>query len=140
MPPQTAIPAAVESPIARIRGLDYVAIFARDMPAMRRFYADIMRFPRGRELGDIWFEYRIGSSILALTRKGTIFHDAETPEGAAALQLAFRVAPGDVEECAEALRAAGVAIVAPPTDQPWGHRTLFFRDPDGNIVEIYADI
>ena len=22
----------------------------------------------------------------------------------------------------------------------WGHRTLFFRDPDGNIVEIYADI
>jgi catechol 2,3-dioxygenase-like lactoylglutathione lyase family enzyme len=28
----------------------------------------------------------------------------------------------------------------PPTDQPWGHRTLFFRDPDGNVLEIYADI
>ena len=52
----------------------------------------------------------------------------------------FRVAPGEVDECAEALRAAGVAILRPPTDQPWGHRTLFFRDPDGNIVEIYADI
>jgi catechol 2,3-dioxygenase-like lactoylglutathione lyase family enzyme len=28
----------------------------------------------------------------------------------------------------------------PPTDQPWGHRTLFVRDPDGNVVEIYAEI
>jgi catechol 2,3-dioxygenase-like lactoylglutathione lyase family enzyme len=27
-----------------------------------------------------------------------------------------------------------------PADQPWAHRTAFFRDPDGNIVEIYADI
>jgi lactoylglutathione lyase len=27
-----------------------------------------------------------------------------------------------------------------PTDQPWGLRTLFFRDPDGNVLEIYAEI
>jgi hypothetical protein len=27
-----------------------------------------------------------------------------------------------------------------PTDQPFGHRTLFFRDPDGNVLEIYAEI
>lgn len=139
MQSDTTMTAAV-SPISRIRGLDYVAIFARDLPAMRHFYAEVMRFPRGRELGDIWFEYRVGSSILALTRKGAIFDDPETPAGAAALQLAFRVAPGEVDECAEALRAAGVAILRPPTDQPWGHRTLFFQDPDGNIVEIYADI
>jgi catechol 2,3-dioxygenase-like lactoylglutathione lyase family enzyme len=26
------------------------------------------------------------------------------------------------------------------TDQPFGHRTVFFRDPDGNILEIYAEI
>ncbi len=26
------------------------------------------------------------------------------------------------------------------TDQPWGHRTLFFRDPDGSILEVYAEI
>jgi len=25
-------------------------------------------------------------------------------------------------------------------DQPFGHRTLFFRDPDGNVLEIYAEI
>ena len=26
------------------------------------------------------------------------------------------------------------------TGQPWKHRTEFFRDPDGNILEIYAEI
>jgi len=35
---------------------------------------------------------------------------------------------------------AGVALVGEATDQPWGHRTLFFRDPDGNVLEIYADL
>jgi catechol 2,3-dioxygenase-like lactoylglutathione lyase family enzyme len=56
------------------------------------------------------------------------------------LQLAFRVAPPDVSRCEEELKSAGVAIISPTTDQPWHHRTLFFRDPDGNVLEIYADI
>ena len=34
----------------------------------------------------------------------------------------------------------GVALVSPPTDQAFGHRTLFFRDPDGNLLEVYAEI
>jgi catechol 2,3-dioxygenase-like lactoylglutathione lyase family enzyme len=50
------------------------------------------------------------------------------------------VATRQVEECAAELGARGVAIVLGPTDQPWGHRTLFFRDPDGNVLEIYADL
>src|SRR5215510_2860864 len=120
---------AAASPIAAIRGLDYVAIFARDLPAMRRFYAEIMCFPRGRELGDIWFEYRVGSSILALTRKGAIFDEAETPDGAASLQLAFPVAPAAVDECATPLKAGGFAILRPPTDQPWARTSLFFTGP-----------
>jgi catechol 2,3-dioxygenase-like lactoylglutathione lyase family enzyme len=56
------------------------------------------------------------------------------------VQLAFRVAPAQVDRCAEELAAAGVTIESPPTDQPWGHRTLFFRDPDGNVLEIFADV
>ena len=62
--------------------------------------------------------------------------------------LAFRVTEAlamageapSVAAVTRALRAEGVAIVAPATDQPWGHRTVFFRDPDGNLLEIYADI
>jgi hypothetical protein len=56
------------------------------------------------------------------------------------LQPAFRVAPQEVDACAKTLEERGVAIVSPPTDQPFGHRTLFFREPDGNVLEIYAEI
>lgn len=45
-----------------------------------------------------------------------------------------------VDEYAAALAAKGVTIIGPPTDQSWRHRTLIFRDPDGNVLEIYADI
>jgi catechol 2,3-dioxygenase-like lactoylglutathione lyase family enzyme len=99
-----------------------------------------MRFPIHQELGASWVAYRVGSNILALTERGLLFHDTPTPSGALSLQLAFRVAPGDVDHCDVELRAAGIEPVSKPEDQPWGHRTLFFRDPDGNVLEIYAEI
>jgi catechol-2,3-dioxygenase len=33
-----------------------------------------------------------------------------------------------------------VEIIEAPRDEGYGHRTLFFKDPEGNILEIYADI
>jgi lactoylglutathione lyase len=128
------------NPLHAIRHLDYTVIFCRDLPAMRRFYAEIMGFSLQRELGPTWLEFRIGASVLALTQRGGLFDDPPPPSGALSLQLAFRVAPREVDACAEALRAAGVHIEKEPQDQPWGHRTVFFRDPDGNVLEIYADI
>lgn len=128
------------SPLGSIRQLDYTVIFARDMDAMRRFYGEVMEFPVYNELGRGWIAYRAGASLLALTERGMLFDDPPPPAGALSLQLAFRVGPREVDACAAALAAKGVAIERPPTDQPWGHRTLFFRDPDGNVVEIYADI
>ncbi len=128
--------------LGRIRSLDYSIIYVRDMAAMRAFYSDVMGFALERTLGEDWIEYRIGATILALAhpRVSAAAKDAPVPKGSAALQLAFRVAPSDVDRCAAELEAKGVAIVGPPTNQAWGHRTLFFRDPDGNVLEIYADI
>lgn len=122
-----------------VRHLDYTVIFARDLPRMRRFYGETLGFALHRALGEQWLEYRVGSCILALTVRGMMFDDAPTPAGALSLQMAFRVAPGEVAACAELLRERGVETVG-PTDQVWGHRTLFFRDPDGNVIEIYAEI
>ena len=65
---------------------------------------------------------------------------APTPAGGASLQLAFKVEPAEVDACADELVRHSVTILSPPTDQPFGHRTLFFRDPDGNLLEIFADI
>lgn len=126
--------------LQNIRQLDYTVLFARRPDEMRRFYGEVLGFPLVRELGPSWAEYAVGSNRLVLTRRGMMFDDAPTPDGALSVQLAFRVAPGEVAACAEALRAREVPIVAGPIDQAWGHRTLFFRDPDGNVLEIYADL
>jgi lactoylglutathione lyase len=123
-----------------IRSLDYTVIYARQMAKMREFYGSTMGFPLHRELSPRWVEFRIGSNILALAERGGRFDDPAPPIGALSLQLAFRVAPQEVDLCAATLAERGVAIVSPPTDQPFGHRTLFFRDPDGNVLEIYAEI
>jgi lactoylglutathione lyase len=123
-----------------IRSLDYTVIFARDMPAMREFYGTTLGFPLHRELSPRWLEFRIGSNLLALTERGLVFDDPAPPPGALSLQMAFRVAPNEVATCAAALAERGVKILSGPTDQPFGHRTLFFRDPDGNVLEIYAEI
>ncbi len=31
-------------------------------------------------------------------------------------------------------------LISGPTDRPFGHRNLFFRDPEGNVLEIHAEI
>lgn len=123
-----------------IRGIDYTVIFARQMAAMREFYGTTLGFPLHRELSPQWVEFRVGSNLLALTERGGRFDDPGPPVGSLSLQLAFRVAPAEVAGCAAALKERGVSIVSGPTDQPFGHRTLFFRDPDGNVLEIYAEI
>lgn len=128
------------SPLRKIRHLDYTVVFARDMRAMRRFYGEVMEFPVYHELGPSWIAYRVDASLLALTERGLMFDDPAPEAGALSVQLAFRVTPQEVHDCADALRRLAVEIVSGPTDQPWGHRTLFFRDPDGNVLEIYADI
>jgi catechol 2,3-dioxygenase-like lactoylglutathione lyase family enzyme len=56
------------------------------------------------------------------------------------VQLAFLVSPAEVDQCYEQLVAKGVKILDPPADQPRGHRTVYFADPEGNILEIYAEI
>ena len=128
------------SPFQSIRAIDYTVIFVRDMAAMRRFYEGILRFPLSRELSPGWIEYQIGGNTLALALPSRTAQDAPTPAGSASLQLAFKVAAPDVDRCAEELVRQGVELLSPPTDQPFGHRTLFFRDPDGNLLEVYAEI
>ena len=123
-----------------IRSIDYTVVFARQMEAMREFYGTTMGFSLHRELSPQWIEYRVGSNILALATSGGRFKDPAPPIGVLSLQLAFRVSPAEVDACAAVLMQRGVEILDGPTDQPFGHRTLFFRDPDGNVLEIYAEI
>jgi catechol 2,3-dioxygenase-like lactoylglutathione lyase family enzyme len=123
-----------------IRAIDYTVIFVRDMAAMRHFYERILGFPLLRELSPGWIEYRVGDNTLALATPSRTAADAPTPSGSASLQLAFKVSAPEVDQCADELVRQGVTLFSPPADQAFGHRTLFFRDPDGNLLEVFADI
>jgi catechol 2,3-dioxygenase-like lactoylglutathione lyase family enzyme len=141
MDEQTNEPSApTRSPFNAIRAIDYTVIFVRDMAVMRRFYEDVLALSLLRELSPNWIEYGLGSNTLALARPSRTAADAPTPAGSASLQLAFRVSAAEVDACADELVRQGVALLSPPTNQPFGHRTLFFRDPDGNLLEVYAEI
>ena len=124
-----------------IGNLDYTVILCSRMVETRAFYRDIMRFPIEVDLEN-WVSFRVGAALLALRPRGvwSVCDDGPSLPGAAAVQLAFRVSPLAVDACHAELVAKGVAILREPTDLPsWRHRTLFFRDPENNIIEIYAE-
>jgi lactoylglutathione lyase len=132
--------AGTESTFQAIRAIDYTVIFVRDMDAMRHFYETLLGFSLQRVLSSGWIEFRIGSNTLALAMPSRTASDHPIPVGSAALQLAFKVSVAEVDACAEELIRKDISLVSPPTDQVFGHRTLFFRDPDGNLLEVFADI
>ena len=128
-----------------IRHLDYVVLFSDDLHQMKRFYHDLMGFPIHLET-ESWVEFRIGATLLTIAKRVNSHLGPPIPAESAAVQLAFRVAPQEVQSCYEELAAAGVEIVQPPQIinkrvwKYWKHRTLFFKDPEGNLLEIYAEV
>ena len=46
----------------------------------------------------------------------------------------------NIDATYEALKSKGVTFLRPPTDQPWGLRTAYFADPEGNLWEINQPI
>jgi glyoxylase I family protein len=124
-----------------IKCLDYTILFCRDLPRAVAFYQDVMRFQIEAEREN-WVNFRLGGSILALARR--VRTDAEqSSEGSdgESVQLAFRVPPSRLDTCHRELIELGVTIVSPPRELPhWGHRMFLFRDPEGHLLEIYAEI
>lgn len=135
-----------QTALQAIRHLDYVILLCDDMKRMRHFYQNILGFPLYRDQFDgNWVELRVGSVLLTLRPRHMVqlkgqSHDGAGDAASASVQLAFRVAPGEVDTCHQALLEHQVTILDEPTDQPWQHRTLFFQDPENNLLEIYADI
>jgi catechol 2,3-dioxygenase-like lactoylglutathione lyase family enzyme len=124
-----------------IGNIDYTILFCTKMAETRAFYRDVMRFPIGTDR-ETWVSFRVGAALLTLRPRGIwpVCDDGKSVPGSEAVQLAFRVAPPAVDACHAELVARGVPILIGPTDLPdWRHRTLFFRDPENNIIEIYAE-
>ena len=125
-----------------IRHMDYVVLLCNDISVMKHFYTQTMGFPVYLDT-KYWVEMRVGSVLLTLMQRGRSFDGPPIPNKSAAIQLAFRVTPQEVYSCYDELIEKKVEIIEPPMDKDmkyWKHRTLFFKDPEGNILEIYADM
>ncbi|MDP7705636.1 MULTISPECIES: VOC family protein [unclassified Mycobacterium] len=46
----------------------------------------------------------------------------------------------DVDAEYERLRGQISELVTEPTTMPWGNRALLFRDPDGNLVNLFTPV
>ncbi|MGA2043081.1 MAG: VOC family protein [Roseiarcus sp.] len=114
-----------------------VRIIAADVRRMARFYERISRLP-ATIYGDDFAELATPSCTLAIGSARTMAELARPADNHTAI-IEFRVADVDAEF--ETLRGMlGPAIVQPPTTMPWGNRSLLFRDPDGNLVNLFAPV
>jgi catechol 2,3-dioxygenase-like lactoylglutathione lyase family enzyme len=88
------------------------------------FYRDVVGLHIFREwaTGTVFF---LGGGLLELSRSAGPVHDDK-------LSLWLQVRDVDAEFAR--LQAAGVTVVEPPVDEPWGLREARFRDPDGLML------
>ena len=124
-----------------ISNLNYIVILCSRLSDTRAFYQDVMGFLVAEDVEN-WVSFRVGTTLLTLRPRGpwSVCDDGPRSTGSAAVQLAFRVPLLAVDRCHTELVAQGVPILREPTDLPrWRHRTLFFRDPEDNVIEIYGE-
>ena len=122
-----------------VQQLSYVIVLCDDIDRMKTFYRDLFSFPVDSE-SDESLALRAGSVLLALRKRTRNYDGRSGGPDSPGVQLAFLVSPAEVDECYQLLMDRGVPILDPPTDQPRGHRTVYFADPEGNVLEVYAEI
>ncbi|HXV03823.1 MAG TPA: VOC family protein [Gaiellaceae bacterium] len=67
--------------------------------------------------------------------------DWKPPSGGHRVALAFRCdSPAEVDETYQRLLGAGGSAHKEPWDAFWGMRYAQVKDPDGNIVDLFADL
>jgi catechol 2,3-dioxygenase-like lactoylglutathione lyase family enzyme len=105
-------------------------LVSQNLAAARVFYGEVLGLELVMDLG--WIitmgdPDRPGAQISLLT------HDATAPVVPAA-----SVEVDDVDASYAAALRAGAEIVHPLTDETWGVRRFFVRDPDGHVVNVVS--
>jgi catechol 2,3-dioxygenase-like lactoylglutathione lyase family enzyme len=113
-------------------GLRHLALHARDLDAMKRFYVDVLGFAVEWEPDPDNVYLSSGIDNLALHRSKD---DLAGPGALDHLGVIVR-APGDVDQWAAFLESKGVELAAKPKTHRDGARSCYFHDPDGNSVQI----
>jgi catechol 2,3-dioxygenase-like lactoylglutathione lyase family enzyme len=125
----------------RLKGILETALYTRDMAAARAFYGDVLGLaPMFSD--DRLTAYAIERDVLLLFRQGTteqpvVLSNGTIPGhgGSGGLHVAFAVSSEELESWIERLRSRGIAIEG-QNDWARGGRSIYFRDPDGNLLEL----
>ncbi len=81
-----------------------------------------------------------GAALSIFHEKGMENMAAGSLQGAGRGGYTIEFEVDDVDRHYGRLQAMQVPVVKPPTTQTWGRRSVWFRDPDGNIVNFYANV
>jgi catechol 2,3-dioxygenase-like lactoylglutathione lyase family enzyme len=103
----------------------------RDLEAMKRFYVDLLGFA-------VEWEPDPDNVYLSSGIDNVALHRSEQPPAKGALDHLGLIVrePDAVDRWAAFLESRGVAIDAKPRTHRDGARSCYFRDPDGNTVQI----
>jgi len=120
--------------------LSIITLGARDMAALRSFY-QALGWPELSSGDHTWTGFQLGGVLLALFPIGDLTAEAApgspNPTGWSGVTLACTVSTRDeVDSTFAAAVASGATAVAEATDRPWGGRSAFIADPEGNRWEI----
>jgi catechol 2,3-dioxygenase-like lactoylglutathione lyase family enzyme len=118
-------------------GLRHLALHARDLDAMKRFYVDVLGFTVEWEPDPDNIYLSSGIDNLALHRAAAMQTGTTVSANQALDHLGLIVrTPDDVDKWAAFLESKGVTVAAKPRTHRDGARSLYFRDPDGNSIQI----
>ena len=113
--------------MAKLRGPDFISLQVRDFSASKRFYTELLGFSIDPEFDLPNFVLFESTSIPFALSEATINLD-EAPHPGWGTNLWIDC--DEVDTLSAKLEAAGVTILKPPFDGPFG-RTFVFADPDG---------
>jgi predicted enzyme related to lactoylglutathione lyase len=80
-----------------------------------------------------------GALAVAGTRTVPLFGPGAAESGANR-SVIIEYLVDDVDAVYEKLRGAVEDVVTEPTTMPWGNRSFLFRDPDGNLVNLFSPV
>lgn len=125
----------------RFEVLDYVVLVVADLDRALAFYAGTLGLPVQHRV-ERYAQIDAGSTRLSFFTRDAMAETLGTElvpaaPDAPAFELGFKV--DDCDAAFAELTGAGAPAVAPPTTRPWGQRTAYVRDPDGNLVELAQD-
>lgn len=126
----------------RLDGVLESALYVDDLPRARHFYRDYLG------LSELFCDERMcaldagNRTVLLLFLRGGTLETVELPggtipphDGHGPLHVAFAIAAGELRRWEKRLGEAGISIEA-RTDWPRGGHSLYFRDPDGHLLEL----